>query len=84
MTRNRVSGSEYYAAEAMNIAQTVGGVNMDALNPNGPQGDIVVVGRSRSQLDAYLEKIAKAAKVTIVDEPTPKRASTIPSDRWLR
>ncbi|WP_287941654.1 M28 family metallopeptidase [Sphingopyxis sp.] len=76
-------GSEYYAANPVfPLAQTVGGVNMDALNPNGPAKDIVVVGRGKSQLDAYLEKIAKAAKVTIVDEPTPEKGFYYRSDHF--
>lgn len=63
-------------------AQTVGGVNMDALNPNGPAKDIVVVGRGKSELDTYLEKIAKAANVTIVDEPTPEKGFYYRSDHF--
>src|SRR3546814_6233822 len=54
-------GSTYYAENPVfPLAQTVGGVNMDALNPAGPAKDIVVVGRGKSELDAYLEKIAAA------------------------
>src|SRR3546814_6044733 len=67
-------GSKYYAENPVfPLAQTVGGVNMDALNPAGPAKDIVVVGRGKSELDAYLEKIAAAAKRTVVDEPTPEK-----------
>ncbi|MGV7121033.1 M28 family metallopeptidase [Sphingopyxis sp. 550A] len=76
-------GSAYYADNPIfPLAQTVGGVNMDALNPNGPAKDIVVVGRGKSDLDTYLEKIAKAAKVTIVDEPTPEKGFYYRSDHF--
>ncbi|UKK84482.1 M28 family metallopeptidase [Sphingopyxis sp. BSN-002] len=76
-------GSKFYAENPIfPLAQTVGGVNMDSLNPNGPAKDIVVVGRGKSQLDAYLEKIAKAANVTIVDEPTPEKGFYYRSDHF--
>lgn len=76
-------GSKYYAENPVfPLAQTVGGVNMDSLNPNGPAKDIVVVGRGKSQLDTYLEKIAKAANVTIVDEPTPEKGFYYRSDHF--
>ena len=76
-------GSAYYAANPIfPLAQTVGGVNMDSLNPNGPAKDIVVVGRGKSELDTYLEKIAKAANVTIVDEPTPEKGFYYRSDHF--
>ncbi|MBL9070046.1 MAG: M28 family peptidase [Sphingopyxis sp.] len=76
-------GSKYYAENPIfPLAQTVGGVNMDSLNPNGPAKDIVVVGRGKSELDVYLEKIAKAANVTIVDEPTPEKGFYYRSDHF--
>ena len=76
-------GSKYYAENPVfPLGQTVGGVNMDSLNPNGPAKDIVVVGRGKSELDAYLEKIAKAANVTIVDEPTPEKGFYYRSDHF--
>src|SRR3546814_5674404 len=55
---------------------------MDALNPAGPAKDIVVVGRGKSELDAYLEKIAAAAKRTVVDEPTPEKGFYYRSDHF--
>ena len=76
-------GSKFYAENPIfPLAQTVGGVNMDSLNPNGPAKDIVVVGRGKSELDTYLEKIAKAANVTIVDEPTPEKGFYYRSDHF--
>jgi Zn-dependent M28 family amino/carboxypeptidase len=76
-------GSQYYAANPVfPLAKTVGGVNMDALNAIGPTKDIVVVGRGKSQLDAYLAKIAAAAKRVVVDEPTPEKGFYYRSDHF--
>ncbi len=76
-------GSKYYAENPVfPLAQTVGGVNMDALSPAGPAKDIVVVGRGKSELDAYLEKIAAAAKRTLVNEPTPEKGFYYRSDHF--
>lgn len=76
-------GSKYYAENPVfPLAQTVGGVNMDALNAIGPAKDIVVVGRGKSELDAYLTKIAAADKRVIVDEPTPEKGFYYRSDHF--
>ncbi|WP_439568148.1 M28 family metallopeptidase [Sphingopyxis sp.] len=76
-------GSKYYAENPVfPLAQTVGGVNMDALNAVGPAKDIVVVGRGKSELDAYLAKIAAAEKRTVVDEPTPEKGFYYRSDHF--
>ena len=76
-------GSEYYAKNPIfPLAKTVGGVNMDALNSAGPAKDIVVVGRGKSDLDAYLEKVATAEKRTLVDEPTPEKGFYYRSDHF--
>jgi Zn-dependent M28 family amino/carboxypeptidase len=76
-------GSKYYAENPVfPLAQTVGGVNMDALNAIGPAKDIVVVGRGKSELDAYLAKIAASEKRVIVDEPTPEKGFYYRSDHF--
>jgi Zn-dependent M28 family amino/carboxypeptidase len=76
-------GSKYYAENPVfPLAKTVGGVNMDALNASGPAKDIVVVGRGKSELDAYLAKIAAAAKRVVVDEPTPEKGFYYRSDHF--
>src|SRR3546814_8675131 len=67
-------GSKYYAENPIfPLAQTVGGVNMDALNAIGPAKDIVVVGGGKSELDAYVEKLAKMTDRTVKAEPTPEK-----------
>lgn len=76
-------GSKYYAENPVfPLAQTVGGVNMDALNAVGPAKDIVVVGGGKSQLDAYIEKLAKMEGRTIKAEPTPEKGFYYRSDHF--
>ncbi|MCV4684442.1 M28 family peptidase, partial [Escherichia coli] len=66
-------GSKYYAENPVfPLSQTVGGVNMDALNSVGPAKDIVVVGGGKSELDAYVEKLAQMEGRTVKAEPTPE------------
>lgn len=76
-------GSKYYAENPVfPLAQTVGGVNMDALNAIGPTKDIVVVGRGKSELDAYVAKLAQMEKRVIKDEPTPEKGFYYRSDHF--
>ncbi|HET6525697.1 M28 family metallopeptidase [Sphingopyxis sp.] len=76
-------GSKYYAENPIfPLAQTVGGVNMDALNASGPAKDIVVVGAGKSELDAYVEKLAKMADRTVKAEPTPEKGFYYRSDHF--
>jgi Zn-dependent M28 family amino/carboxypeptidase len=76
-------GSKYYAENPIfPLGQTVGGVNMDALNAIGPAKDIVVVGGGKSELDAYVAKLAAQAKRTVVDEPTPEKGFYYRSDHF--
>jgi Zn-dependent M28 family amino/carboxypeptidase len=76
-------GSKYYAENPVfPLSQTVGGVNMDALNSVGPAKDIVVVGGGKSELDAYVEKLAKMAGRTVKAEPTPEKGFYYRSDHF--
>lgn len=76
-------GSKYYAENPVfPLAQTVGGVNMDALNAIGPANDIVVVGGGKSELDAYVEKLAKMSNRVIKAEPTPEKGFYYRSDHF--
>lgn len=76
-------GSRYYAENPVfPLAQTVGGVNMDALSPNGPARDVVVVGRGKSELETYLERAATAAGRVLVTEPNPERGAYYRSDHF--
>jgi len=50
-------GSEYYASNPVfPLAQTVGGLNMDALSLSGPARDVSVIGGNKSELDSYLRE----------------------------
>jgi Zn-dependent M28 family amino/carboxypeptidase len=64
-------GSEYYAANPVfPLAQTVGGLNFDGLNPTGPARDVTLIGGGKSELDGYLSRaLAEQGRVT-----TPDRA----------
>ena len=76
-------GSKYYAENPIfPLAQTVGGVNMDALNAIGPAKDIVVVGGGKSELDAYVEKLAKMTDRTVKAETTPEKGFYYRSDHF--
>ncbi|MEQ1724723.1 MAG: M28 family metallopeptidase [Sphingopyxis sp.] len=76
-------GSHYYAENPVfPLAQTVGGINMDALNGNGPARDVVVVGRGKSDLDTYLDRALTAAGRYASDEPTPERGFYYRSDHF--
>ncbi len=76
-------GSKYYAENPIfPLGQTVGGVNMDALNAIGPAKDIVVVGGGKSELDAYVEKLAKLEGRTVKAEPTPEKGFYYRSDHF--
>lgn len=76
-------GSKYYAENPVfPLAQTVGGVNMDALNSVGPAKDIVVVGSGKSELDAYVAKLAQMEGRTVKAEPTPEKGFYYRSDHF--
>ena len=76
-------GSKFFAENPIfPLAHTVGGVNMDAVNAIGPTKDIVVVGRGKSELDAYVAKLAAMDKRVIKDEPTPEKGFYYRSDHF--
>lgn len=76
-------GSKYYAENPVfPLAQTVGGVNMDALTGAGTARDVVVLGRGKSELEAYLEKAIRTENRTIVDDPNPEKGFYYRSDHF--
>lgn len=76
-------GSDYYAKNPIfPLKQTVGGVNMDALNSIGPAKDVVVTGRGKSELDTYLEKIVAAEGRVIGVDPSPEKGHYYRSDHF--
>jgi Zn-dependent M28 family amino/carboxypeptidase len=76
-------GSEYYGANPVfPLAQTVGGVNMDALSLAGPAKDVTVVGGGKSELDAFLAKALEAEHRYITPDPTPEKGFYYRSDHF--
>lgn len=76
-------GADYYAANPVfPLAQTVGGVNMDALSLAGPAKDVTVVGGGKSQLDEFLAKALAAEGRVATPEPTPEKGYYYRSDHF--
>lgn len=76
-------GSAYYGSHPVfPLAQTVGGVNMDALSMAGLAKNVVVIGKGKSQLDAYLERALSAQKRVASVEPTPEKGFYYRSDHF--
>lgn len=76
-------GSKYYAENPVfPLSQTVGGVNMDAFSMSGPAKNLTVIGKGKSQLDAYLDAAAKAEGRTPEAEPTPEKGFYYRSDHF--
>ncbi|MBX3593503.1 M28 family metallopeptidase [Sphingomonas sp.] len=76
-------GSAYYGNNPVYpLAQTVGGVNIDAMSMAGPAKNVVVVGKGKSAIDAYLDKaLAKQGRVAS-NEPTPEKGFYYRSDHF--
>ncbi len=76
-------GSKYYAENPIfPLSQTVGGVNMDAFSMSGPAKNLTVIGKGKSQLDAYLEAAAKSEGRKPEMEPTPEKGFYYRSDHF--
>ena len=76
-------GSAYYGNNPVYpFAKTVGGVNMDALSMAGLAKNVVVIGKGKSQLDAYLNKALAAQGRVATDEPTPEKGFYYRSDHF--
>ena len=76
-------GSKYYAENPIYpLSKTVGGVNMDAFAMAGPAKNVVVVGKGKSQLDAYLEAALNGDGRVAEAEPTPEKGYYYRSDHF--
>lgn len=76
-------GASYYGANPVYpLAQTVGGVNMDALLMFGEARDITVMGGGKSDLDAILEAALKAQGRTATQDPNPQAGLYYRSDHF--
>jgi Zn-dependent M28 family amino/carboxypeptidase len=76
-------GSEYYGANPVfPLAQTVGGLNMDALSLAGPARDVTVVGGGKSELDRYLDEALVAEGRTATPDASPQAGYYYRSDHF--
>lgn len=76
-------GSEYYGNNPVfPLNQTVGGVNMDSMNMAGAARNVTVIGKGKSELDAYLEAGLKKQGRVASDEPTPEKGFYYRSDHF--
>lgn len=76
-------GSAYYGSNpVVPFNQTVGGVNMDALSVAGRARNVVVIGKGKSQLDAYLDRALAAQDRVATVEPTPEKGYYYRSDHF--
>ena len=76
-------GSKSYAANPVfPLERTAGGINMDAFNMAGAARDVAVVGKGKSELDAYLEKAVVSQDRVARREPTPEKGYYYRSDHF--
>ncbi len=76
-------GAHYYANNPVfPLAQTVGGINMDAFLVAGPSKDVTVVGLGKSELDAYLASALEADGRTITADPSSEAGYYYRSDHF--
>src|SRR3546814_15937847 len=76
-------GADYYAANPVfPLAQTVGGVNMDAFLIAGPAKDVTVVGPGKLQLDKLLEAALGADGRVMTPDPSPEAGYYYRSDHF--
>lgn len=76
-------GSEFYGQNPVYpLAQTVGGVNMDALAPYGPSRDVTVIGGDKSELTTILDRTLASMKLAAKAEPHPERGYYYRSDHF--
>ncbi len=76
-------GSKFYAENPIYpLAQTAGGVNMDAFLIAGPAKDVTVVGGGKSQLDDFLAAALKSVDRTATPESTPEKGFYYRSDHF--
>lgn len=76
-------GADYYAANPVfPLAKTVGGVNIDMMVPMPPARNVVMVGRGKSGLDAFLDRaLATQGRVNSPDA-NPEKGFYYRSDHF--
>lgn len=76
-------GAHYYATNPVfPLAQTVGGINMDALMVGGESRDLTVIGLGKSELDQYLSAAVGAGGRTVTPDPSSEAGYYYRSDHF--
>ena len=76
-------GSEYYGANPVfPLAQTVGGINIDAPALSGPARDVAVIGGGKSELDAILARALDEAGRVATPDASPQAGYYYRSDHF--
>ena len=76
-------GSKHYAEHPVfPLGQTVGAINIDAMNVDGRTRDVVVIGRGASELEALLERAAAVQGRVLSDEDSPEKGYFYRSDHF--
>ncbi|MBB3344825.1 M28 family metallopeptidase [Luteimonas sp. RC10] len=76
-------GSKYYVAQpSIDLAQTVGVINLDAMSVAGPSRDFVVTGKGSSELEDILQTYAGQQNRTLVEEGNPAGGYYFRSDHF--
>ncbi|HVY89505.1 MAG TPA: M28 family metallopeptidase [Hyphomonadaceae bacterium] len=74
-------GSAYYADNpVVPLNKIVGGINLDALSPDGQSKDVVVVGYGSSQMEDILKTVLAGQNRTISPDPKPEAGHFYRSD----
>lgn len=76
-------GADYYAANPVfPLAQTVGGINMDAFLIAGESKDVTVVGPGKSRLDDFLNQALEEDGRVATPNPSPEAGYYYRSDHF--
>ncbi|MGD9664135.1 MAG: M28 family peptidase [Novosphingobium sp.] len=76
-------GSEFYATHPIfPLEQTAGGLNIDTMLMTGTARDMIVVGKGKSNLDAYLAKALRGARRRPSPDPAPEDGHYYRSDHF--
>jgi Zn-dependent M28 family amino/carboxypeptidase len=76
-------GSAYYGQNPVYpLAQTVGGINMDAFLVAGPARNVTVVGKGKSELEDYLDAALASANRVATADPMPQNGYYYRSDHF--
>jgi Zn-dependent M28 family amino/carboxypeptidase len=76
-------GSAFYGENPVYpLAQTVGGINMDAFLMAGPSRNVTVVGKGKSQLEDYLNAALKSVNRIATPDSMPQNGYYYRSDHF--